>query len=125
MTAVYVCQVLKGKSKQVCKESKRCCVTQQNRKFRSISLSNDLIVQVEDRIKENTEYSSIADFVTEATRLRLQSTEIYTHLIHFENEEWTVRRPRTAKEEDALIEAGFQFVRFDEREGCAIYRKRK
>ena len=44
----------------------------EDRKFRSISLSNDLVTQVEERIKANTEYSSIADFVTEATRLRLQ-----------------------------------------------------
>jgi integrase len=56
---------------------------------------------------------------------QLKSTEIYTHLVEFGSEDWTVRRPRTSKEEDELIEAGFQYVRYDEKEGCPIYRKRK
>jgi Arc/MetJ-type ribon-helix-helix transcriptional regulator len=45
------------------------------RKFRSVSLSNDLVSQVEDFIKENPEYKSIADFICESTRLRLQQLE--------------------------------------------------
>jgi uncharacterized protein YacL (UPF0231 family) len=53
------------------------------------------------------------------------NTEIYTHLIEFENDEWTVRRPQTSKEEDELIEADFQYVRYDDKEGCPIYKKRK
>ena len=56
---------------------------------------------------------------------RLENTEIYTHLIEFENDEWIVRRPETSKEEDELIEAGFQYVRYDDREHVPIYRKRK
>jgi Arc/MetJ-type ribon-helix-helix transcriptional regulator len=44
----------------------------EERKFRSISLNNELVEQIEHFIKENAEYRSVADFVTEATRLRLQ-----------------------------------------------------
>jgi integrase len=56
---------------------------------------------------------------------RIDNTEIYTHLIEFENDEWTVRRPQTSKEEDELIEADFQYVRHDDKEGYPIYKKRK
>jgi len=56
---------------------------------------------------------------------RIDNTEIYTHLIEFENDEWTVRRPQTSKEEDELIEADFQYVRYDDKEGYPIYKKRK
>jgi len=40
-------------------------------------------------------------------------------------EDYTVRRPNTSKEEDEFIEAGFEYVRYDEKEECPIYRKRK
>lgn len=56
---------------------------------------------------------------------RLDNTEIYTHWVEFENDEWIVRRPQTSKEENELIEADFQYVRYDDREGCPIYKKRK
>jgi len=56
---------------------------------------------------------------------QIKNTELYTQLVEFASEDWTVRRPRTSKEEDELIEAGFQYVRFHEKDGCPIYRKRK
>jgi len=56
---------------------------------------------------------------------RLENTELYMHLIDFAPEEYVVKRPRTSKEEDELIEAGFQYVRFDQKETVPIYRKRK
>ena len=56
---------------------------------------------------------------------RLENTEVYTHLIDFAADDYTVRRPKTSREEDELIEAGFEYVRYDEKEGCPIYRKRK
>jgi integrase len=56
---------------------------------------------------------------------RLENTEIYTHLTEFKPEEYTIRRPRTSKEEDELLEAGFQYVRYDKKDQCPIYRKRK
>jgi hypothetical protein len=57
--------------------------------------------------------------------LRVENTEIYTHLTEFKPEECTIRRPRTSKEEDELLEAGFQYVRYDDKDQCPIYRKRK
>ena len=50
---------------------------------------------------------------------------VYTQLVEWDQEEYTVRRPATTKEEDELIQAGFEYVRFDDRENAPIYRKRK
>lgn len=55
----------------------------------------------------------------------IQNTIRYQHMQDFEIDEWVVRRPATAKEEDDLIIAGFQFVRFDEVNGVPIYKIRK
>jgi integrase len=55
----------------------------------------------------------------------IENTMVYTQLISFESDEWNVAHAKTLKEEDKLIEAGFEFVRYDEREQVAIYRKRK
>ena len=56
----------------------------------------------------------------------IQNTMVYTKLVEWEQpENWTVRRPRSAKEEDELVEAGFEYVRFDDKLGTPIYRKRK
>ncbi len=43
----------------------------EERKYRSVSLRAELVEQIEQFIKENLEYSTIADFVNEAARLRL------------------------------------------------------
>jgi hypothetical protein len=45
-------------------------------------------------------------------------------LINFESDEWHSAHAKTI-EEDNLIQLGFRFVRYDEREQLAIYRKRK
>ena len=50
---------------------------------------------------------------------------VYTQLINFESDEWNAAHAKTLKEEDELIQAGFEFVNYDEREQPAIYRKRK
>jgi integrase len=55
----------------------------------------------------------------------IESTDIYTHLINFESDEWHVAHAQTLEEETKLIEAGFEFVRFSEKDKVAIYRKRK
>jgi hypothetical protein len=36
-----------------------------------------------------------------------------------------VKRPKTSEEEDELIKAGFEYVRFDDKMQVPIYRKRK
>ena len=56
----------------------------------------------------------------------IQNTLVYTRLVDWEQpDNWTVRRPTTTTEEDQLIEAGFEYVRFDDRMQTPIYRKRK
>lgn len=56
---------------------------------------------------------------------KLENTEIYTHLLNFENDEWNVAYAQNLEEESKLIEAGFEYVRFSDRDAVAIYRKRK
>jgi len=55
----------------------------------------------------------------------IENTMIYTQLINFESDEWHVTHAGNLEEEDKAIQAGFEFVRFDEKENVAIYRKRK
>jgi hypothetical protein len=50
---------------------------------------------------------------------------IYTHLINFESDEWHVAHARNLEEESKLIEAGFEYVRYSDKDSVAIYRKRK
>jgi len=50
---------------------------------------------------------------------------VYPILMIFETNEYIVKRPTTAKEEDELIIVGFEYVRFDDKEQVPIYRKRK
>jgi hypothetical protein len=41
---------------------------------------------------------------------------VYTRLVEWDQpDQWTVRRPITSKEEDELIEAEFEYVRFDDK----------
>ncbi|MDH5449174.1 MAG: site-specific integrase [Candidatus Bathyarchaeota archaeon] len=56
----------------------------------------------------------------------LDSTLIYTQLVHFpEDDEWHVAHAKTLEEEGELIKQGFEFVRFSKKHSVAIYRKRK
>jgi hypothetical protein len=51
---------------------------------------------------------------------------VYTRLVDWEQPDcWIVKRPQNSQEEDELIAAGFEYVRFDERLDTPIYRKRK
>ena len=45
----------------------------EQKSFRSISLRSELVEEVEKFIGENPVYRSIADFISEAVRLRLQA----------------------------------------------------
>ena len=54
----------------------------------------------------------------------LSNTDRYQHGV-FKSDEYVSKRPKTSLEEDALISAGFEYVRFDDREQTSIYRKRK
>jgi hypothetical protein len=46
-------------------------------------------------------------------------------LLNFESDEWHVAHATNLEEEGKLIEAGFEFVRYSEKDEVAIYRKRK
>jgi integrase len=56
---------------------------------------------------------------------KLENTEIYTHLISFENDELNVTTAKSLEEESKLLESGFEHVRYSEKDEVAIYRKRK
>ena len=53
----------------------------------------------------------------------IQNTMVYTHLVNFETDEYTVRVAETIQEACGLIEAGFEYV--TDMEGAKIFRKRK
>ena len=54
---------------------------------------------------------------------RIENTEIYTHLIEFENEEYHSATAKTIEEAKQLIESGFEYV--TEMEDIKLFRKRK
>jgi len=54
---------------------------------------------------------------------RLENTEIYTHLIDFENDEYHSATAQTIDEAKNLIENGFEFV--CDMEGIKLFKKRK
>jgi len=48
-----------------------------------------------------------------------------TQIIDFESDEWHVAHAGHLKEENKLIEADFEYVRYSDKDEVAIYRKRK
>jgi integrase/transcription elongation factor Elf1 len=54
---------------------------------------------------------------------RLENTEVYTHLIDFQNDEYHSATAKTIDEAKQLIESGFEYV--TEMEGSKLFRKRK
>ena len=54
---------------------------------------------------------------------RIENTLIYTHLVNFSEEEFTIRTARDVETASKLLEAGFQYV--TEMDGARIFRKRK
>ena len=56
---------------------------------------------------------------------KIENTDLYTQLLNFENDEWHVAKAKNLEEESKLIEAGFEYVRYSEKDEVAIYRKRK
>jgi integrase len=74
-------------------------------------------------------YHSTKDILLVKERLghrNIQNTMVYTQIVEWDQpNQWIPRRPTTTKEEDELIEAGFEYVRFDDKLNVPIYRKRK
>jgi len=54
---------------------------------------------------------------------RLENTEVYTHLMDFQNEEYHSATAKTLEEARMLIDDGFEYV--TEMEGVKLFRKRK
>jgi hypothetical protein len=55
----------------------------------------------------------------------IENTQIYTRGAKGEGEEYYHARAKTREEEDALIDGGWQFIRYDTVHQEALYRKRK
>jgi len=56
---------------------------------------------------------------------KLEYTDRCTQLIDLEDDAYNVACATTLEEENKLIEAGFEYVRYSERDEVAIYRKPK
>jgi integrase len=56
---------------------------------------------------------------------RIENTMVYVQLITFESDEYNTAYAKSVEEEDKLIKAGFELVRYDNREQVATYCKRK
>jgi hypothetical protein len=56
---------------------------------------------------------------------KLENMDFYTQLLNFENDDCHVAHARNLEEENKLIEAGFEYVRYSEKDEVSIYRKRK
>jgi integrase len=74
-------------------------------------------------------YFETKDILLVKTKLghrSIENTMKYTQLVNWETpDSWTAKRPQTSAEEDQLIESGFEYIRFDDRNQCPVYRKRK
>ena len=53
----------------------------------------------------------------------INSTWIYTHLVHFESDDYHTATSKSLERDEELLAAGFEYV--TDREGVKIYRKRK
>jgi hypothetical protein len=56
---------------------------------------------------------------------KLEYTDRYTQLIDLEDDAFNVAHATTLEEENKLIEAGFEYVRYSEKHDVAICRKPK
>ncbi len=78
--------------------------------------------------KATTEYNKTKDILHVMRLLghkNIKNTIIYTQLVDFKNEEYHVAHAKDLNEENKLIEAGFQYVRYSQKDDVAIYRKPK
>jgi hypothetical protein len=56
---------------------------------------------------------------------KLENTDFYTQLLNFESDECRIVHATHLEEENKLVEAGFEFIRYMEKDQAAIYQKRK
>jgi len=103
-----------------------------SRKLMSAKLQNPRLLQIHFHTlrhwKATMEYAKTRNPIHVMQILgqrNLQSILKYTQLINFESDEWHVAHAQNLEEETKLLESGFEFVRFSEKDKVAIYRKRK
>ncbi len=115
--------------------SPKCSSTRQSfvntRKRLAIRLQNPRLLKIHFHTlrhwRASREYERTGDIYAVKYLLGHKSiinTDRYQHG-SYSSEEYLTKRPTTATEEDELINAGFEFVRFDHKEQVPIYRKRK
>jgi len=76
--------------------------------------------------KATTEYHKTKDILHVMKLLghkNIKNTLVYTHLVNFESDEYTVKVAKTLEDACKLVEAGFEYV--CEMEDAKIFRKRK
>jgi integrase len=76
--------------------------------------------------KATTEYAKTKDILHVKWLLghkRIENTLVYTHLIHFESDEYTCKVAHTLEEATALIEAGYEYI--TDMDNTKIFRRRK
>ena len=59
------------------------------------------------------EYHKTKDILHVQERLghrHIESTLIYTHLVHFEGDDYTVRVAKTLEQDKELLKSGFEYV---------------
>jgi integrase len=108
--------------KNFCKQRTKIAITLQNPKLKQIHLHTFR------HWKATMEYHRTKNIKYVQQMLghkKIENTDLYTQLLNFENDEWHVAHARTLEEEGKLIEAGFEYVRYSEKDEVAIYRKRK
>jgi integrase len=101
---------------------KRLAQTMQNDRFRQIHLHSFR------HWKATTEYAKTLNLPHVMEILghkNVNNTMIYMHLAKFEVREYETAYASTLKEEDDLLKAGFNFIRFNEKEQVAVYRRRE
>jgi len=56
---------------------------------------------------------------------KLENTDLNTQLINFGNDQYYLPHARNFEEKKKLIEVGFEYIRYSDKDEVAIYRKRK
>lgn len=77
--------------------------------------------------RASREYEKTGDIYSVKNLLGHKSiinTDRYQHSV-FTSDEYIHKRPKTPEEEDSLIDAGFEFIRYDQKTDTPVYRKRK
>ena len=104
------------------KQRKRIAHTLQNPRIRQIKLHTFR------HWKATMEYHRTKDILHVMKLLghkNIKNTIIYTQLVDFKDEEYHVAHAINLKDENKLIEAGFEYVRYSEKHEVAIYKNPK